>query len=658
MHLPRPSILVVAASVALLLAGCSVSSVPPEPLQAAPTASLPSGTTNTAYAANLSAGGGVPPYSWSVASGNVPPGLVLNNAGTLSGTPSSAGSFSFTAQVTALAHPTEVASVVVSVTVVDPLQVTTTSLPNSSVGVSYSAALAATGGFPAYTWSITQGNLPSGLTLNAATGVISGTLTVAGSSSVGVSVSDSQRPSHTANAVLTVTIAPALQITTTSLPNSSPGLFYSATMAATGGVPAYTWSIAQGSLPSGLTLNATGGVISGAPTGGGTSNFTVRISDNGAVAATSTAGLSIAITPPPARNAILYLNNRGFLAHELANNGNALRIQSDGSLTFLSNPEYASAVSPTLPLVFVAGNGTSAGTLQSMLVNPDYSLTPYSSSAQLPGYLTVLSVDPSGSNLYVSENYTDPTIGVIGAAIGVTSADGSFQLSETIPTSGITLPQLVFNPSGTLAYYLGCSPPFDSNTDSSAIESFSRAPNGMLTKIGTPVPAGCVSAMEISPDGKYLAVGGTAPGDFLNPQQIQIYSIASDGALTPAALFVFDEPPNSPSNGVAFYITGLLWDQSGSYLIVSVMGPHPYAGEGGIAVLSFSGNTLLETVNPTGGPVANLARTGSFVYAIAPKLHPDVTIGVFGFDFQNGQLTLLSGSPFPFSVDYGKMVIY
>ena len=78
MNVTKLWLLAIGSCLTVLLCGCAVSSQPPVPLQVASAATLSSGTTNRAYTANLSATGGVPPYTWSVASGNLPPGLVLS----------------------------------------------------------------------------------------------------------------------------------------------------------------------------------------------------------------------------------------------------------------------------------------------------------------------------------------------------------------------------------------------------------------------------------------------------------------------------------------------------------------------------------------------------------------------------------------------------
>ena len=156
--------------------------------------------------------------------------------------------------------------------------------------------------------------------------------------------------------------SPRLSITTSTLPQGVVNVTYTATVSATGGLTPYAWTIAQGSLPSGVTLNATSGVISGVPTSAGTSTFSAQASDSGSPAATASANLSIVINPPPSRSAALYVDQaKGPAGNQWDQTG--LQIQSDGSLTLLpSSPETAitgSAFgsSPTSPLLFVVESG-------------------------------------------------------------------------------------------------------------------------------------------------------------------------------------------------------------------------------------------------------------------------------------------------------------
>src|ERR1700687_4880277 len=174
----------------------------------------------------------------------------------------------------------------------NPPSITTSSLPSGTQNVAYSAPLAAPGGTTPYTWSVATGTLPAGLTIASGTGVISGTPTVAGTSNFTVRVTDTN--SLTATQALSLAVAAPLTVTTTSLPGGTQNVAYSATLAATGGTTPYTWSIATGTLPAGLTIASGTGVISGTPTVAGTSNFTVRVTDTNSL--TTTKNLRLTIT--------------------------------------------------------------------------------------------------------------------------------------------------------------------------------------------------------------------------------------------------------------------------------------------------------------------------------------------------------------------------
>jgi len=178
------------------------------------------------------------------------------------------------------------------------LVITTTSLPNGQVGVAYSQALQAMGGIQPYAWSITAGSLPQGLSLNGSTGVISGTPSQSQTAYFTVQVLDSQDPPDSDTQALSITISSyaPLDITTTSLPNARRGRAYSQTLQATGGLTPYTWSLASGSLPPGLALGPSTGVISGSATSTGTWPFTARVTDSQSPPATDDQPLSITVT--------------------------------------------------------------------------------------------------------------------------------------------------------------------------------------------------------------------------------------------------------------------------------------------------------------------------------------------------------------------------
>ena len=263
------------------------------------TTSLPSATTGTAYSATLQASGGTTPYNWTLSAGTLPAGLTLAaSTGVISGTPTTAGTVSFTVQVTDAASNTATKALSIAVTAAQPPSITTTSLPAATTGTVYSATLQASGGTTPYSWSLSAGTLPAGLTLVTSTGVISGTPTATGTSSFTVQVTDAAN--NTGTKALSITVAAAAQppsVSTTSLPAGTTDTAYSTTLHATGGTTPYSWSVSVGTLPAGLTLVASTGVISGTPTTAGTFSFTVEVKD--AANSTGTKALSIVIAAQP-----------------------------------------------------------------------------------------------------------------------------------------------------------------------------------------------------------------------------------------------------------------------------------------------------------------------------------------------------------------------
>src|SRR2546427_707846 len=188
-----------------------------------------------------------------------------------------------------------------------PVKITTTGLAATQLGAAYSAALTATGGKQPYRWTLAAGALPGGLSL-ASNGLISGTTTASGSFPVTVSVQDSSSPTAwTDMAVLSISIAAAplapspVKITTLSLPGGQVGTLYQTQLTATGGKQPYTWTLASGLLPSGVSL-AANGLISGTPMLAGVFLLTINSRDSTSPSASfdsTTLSINIAAAPPP-----------------------------------------------------------------------------------------------------------------------------------------------------------------------------------------------------------------------------------------------------------------------------------------------------------------------------------------------------------------------
>jgi Putative Ig domain len=174
------------------------------------------------------------------------------------------------------------------------LQVATPTLPAAEVGVAYSQALSATGGTAPYTWSVSAGSLPTGLSLDPSTGKITGTPTVADTSNFTIQVMDSA--SNTAFRAFSIVVDPLIAVSTTTLPAGQVGVAYSQTLSTSGGVAPMTWSVTSGTLPAGITLDASTGTLSGTPTTAGSSPLTFQATDALGQSASS-GSLSLVVNP-------------------------------------------------------------------------------------------------------------------------------------------------------------------------------------------------------------------------------------------------------------------------------------------------------------------------------------------------------------------------
>jgi len=171
------------------------------------------------------------------------------------------------------------------------LAITTSTLPQGTTGVGYSATIGASGGTAPYTYALTSGALPDGLSLNTSTGQITGTPTTGGTFNFIVTVTDDA--DGEASKSLSIIIKD-IRITTSALPGGQIAISYSTTLAAEGANTPFTWSVSSGSLPSGLSLNMNTGVISGTPDTIESALFVIRVTDS--LSSTDEKGFSIDIS--------------------------------------------------------------------------------------------------------------------------------------------------------------------------------------------------------------------------------------------------------------------------------------------------------------------------------------------------------------------------
>jgi uncharacterized protein YhjY with autotransporter beta-barrel domain len=260
-------------------------------------ASLPGGTSGTAYSQLLTPTGGTGPYTCSITAGALPGGISLTN-NTLTGTPTSAGSYNFTVTCTDSYGNSGSRNYSLTVAAGNVLTIGPASMPAGTVGAAYvNQTMTATGGdgVGPYTYAVTAGTLPNGLTLT--NGVVSGTPTAAGTYTFTVTGTDSTGGDF-GSKQYTVIVAPPVPLTVGPATITPPevGKAYSTNLTTTGGTGPYQYTLTGGSLPVGLSMNSAG-LITGTPTTPGTFTFTVTSRDIYGAIGTRTYTLVIRVDP-------------------------------------------------------------------------------------------------------------------------------------------------------------------------------------------------------------------------------------------------------------------------------------------------------------------------------------------------------------------------
>jgi Putative Ig domain len=151
------------------------------------------------------------------------------------------------------------------------------------------------------TWTLTGCSVSSCGTLSSVTlfaATYNAPATVATGFTVTLTATSTAKGSITNTITLTVPANPSITTAAGALASGTIGTAYSVTLAGAGGIPPYTWSIAQGALPAGLTLSPTTGAITGTPAAAGTASFTVTLTDSGSPALTATAAYTLTTAYP------------------------------------------------------------------------------------------------------------------------------------------------------------------------------------------------------------------------------------------------------------------------------------------------------------------------------------------------------------------------
>ncbi len=522
------------------------------------TTSLNDGVINLAYSAQITAtGGSSAGYTWSVTSGSLPPGLSLTDgtpSATLSGTPTQTGTFNFTLNLIDSVGLTASQALSVTINNPAPLNITTVQLPGGVVGASYNELITAQDGTVAgYTWSVTSGSLPAGLSLSNGTpsATLSGQPTTSQTYNFDLTVTDSGGNMDTQS--YTVTINPALVITTTTLPGALEGYPFSETISATGGTGLNYDFTLTGTPPPGLNLTdgTPDALFDGTPTTAGTYNFTIELIDSENNMTSQAYTMDIVLGDP--------IRLRTFiLPHGQQNQPLTLEIEAAGGIVG-TDPSFALSSGSLPPGMSITqpSTGSKVGSIGGTPTTPGH----YRYAIEVTdGFSTV-------EHEYVT-TIAVPTRWIVYRADLTTSAFEELyavDISTGTPGTPIALDPMhevtddfeyKFSWDGNWLFYIGNAPGRVYGID------MSGPTPGTPVELTSAGHVGDVNAIQISPDDRWLVYAGDQ--DVLNQDELYAVDI-SGGAPFPAPIKISTATPPTNSDVLdddidpTSYIPGLVY---------------------------------------------------------------------------------------------------
>jgi hypothetical protein len=334
----------------------------------------------------------------------------------------------------------------------------TCAVNTAQVGVAYSSSLTAAGGAGGNMFAIISGALPAGLTLNAATGLISGKPTSGGNVSFTAQVTDLS--GHTAQSSCGINVISAQTIMTLVCPiltMATQGQPYSSSFTASGGKAPYQFSISGLSCNSGLSLNSSTGVLSGTPKTSGTITFSARVTDSSKPYMAASAACSLSISPPLTYPAVSHGDTAtiGFWHNQ---NGQALILSLNGGSMSTSLANWLAATFPYLYGANSSYNLTGkTNTAVASLFLADFSVSGQKYKAQilagaLAVYVTQTSLGGTNAVAYKFNSSATGTgaktfnVGSSGKSVGLNN-NQTYSVLQLLQQANLTTQNGTFNAS-------------------------------------------------------------------------------------------------------------------------------------------------------------------------------------------------------------------
>lgn len=520
---------------------------------------LPASTVATAYSQTLTASGGSGPYSFAITAGAVPAGLSLSPAGVLSGTPTASGSFNFTVTATdssGAPGPFAGSQSYTLVSAAPTLSLAPATLPGGTRTFAYSATITASGGTAPYTYAVSAGALPGGLTLTG-TGALSGTPTAAGSFNFTVSATDSTTgtgPSTAARAY-TVTVADAAPVAN----NVSQTVAYGSSsntvaLSISGGAAT---SVAIATAASHGTATATGTSIQYTPTAGyaGPDSFTYTATNGSGTSAPAT--VTLTVSPPT-----IAVTPAGPLGATVGNAYSQTFTWGGGAAPYtgiqvLNLPAGLSVTATTTTTATVSGTPTAAGTFSLNLSATDSSsgTGPFSGGGTVVLTVGAPSITVAPATLPSAQAYT-------AYSQALTASGGSAPHTFAV-TAGALPPGLALSSAGVLSGTAGATGTY--NFTVTASDSSATPYTGSRAYTLTVVQSKSFTGPSPTGGGNITATftGGGAACVFSSAQFIPVTGNAASppansapqGVQFPHGLFDFATTGCTPGSTLQFTIT-------------------------------------------------------------------------------------------------------